>query len=51
MMCLAIDNPTSCEIRAVVRFFHSKNTSASEIHHELCAIYGRNVMSEGTEKQ
>jgi transposase len=25
--------------------------SAVEIHHELCAVYGQNVMSEGTARQ
>jgi hypothetical protein len=37
-MCSAIDNPTSCEIRAVIRFLHAKNVSAVEIHCELCAV-------------
>jgi hypothetical protein len=50
-MCPAIDNPTSCEIRAVVRFVHTKNMSAAEINYELCAVYGQNVMSEGTVRQ
>jgi hypothetical protein len=46
-MCPAIDSPTSCEIHAVViRFLHDKNMSGAEIHHELCAVYGQNVMSE-----
>jgi hypothetical protein len=31
------DNPISCEIHAVIHFLGSKNTSALEIHHELCA--------------
>jgi hypothetical protein len=49
MMCPAIDNPSSCEIRAVNRFLHAKNVSAAEIHSELCAaVYGQNVMCEGT---
>jgi hypothetical protein len=51
MTCPAIDNPASCEIYADVRFLHAKNMSASEIHRELCAVYGRNVMSEGTVRQ
>jgi hypothetical protein len=47
MMCPAIDNPASCEIRSVVRVLHAKSMSAAEIHRELCAtVYGRNVMSE-----
>jgi hypothetical protein len=34
-MSAAIDNPASCEIRAVIRFLHAKNMSAAEIHREL----------------
>jgi hypothetical protein len=44
----AIDNPVSCEIRDIIHFLHAKNMSAAEIHCELCAVYGQNVMSEGT---
>jgi hypothetical protein len=51
-MCPAIDNPTSLEIRAVIRFLHAKTTSAAEIHRELyAAVYGQNVMSEGAVRQ
>jgi hypothetical protein len=39
MLCPAIDNPASCEIRA------------AEIHRELCAVCGQNEMSEGTVRQ
>jgi hypothetical protein len=51
MICPAIDNPASCEIRAVIRFLHPKNMNAAEIHRELYAVYGQNVMSEGTVRQ
>jgi hypothetical protein len=37
MICPAIDNPASCEIRTITRFIHAKNVSAVEIHCELCA--------------
>jgi hypothetical protein len=50
-MCPAIDNPAGCEIRAVVRFLHAKNTSAADVHGELCAVYGQIVSSEGTARQ
>jgi hypothetical protein len=50
-MCPAINNPTSCEICAVFRFLQSKNMSAAEIHRELCTVYVKNVMSEGTVRQ
>jgi hypothetical protein len=48
MMCPAVDNPASCEIRAVARFLHAENKSAAEIHCELCALYGQNEMGEET---
>jgi hypothetical protein len=51
MMCPATGNPASCKIRAVIRFINAKNVSAAEIHSELCAVYGQNVMSEGTVRQ
>jgi hypothetical protein len=50
-MCPAIDKPASCEIRAVSRFLHAKIMSAAEIHHELCAVYNQNIMSERTVRQ
>jgi hypothetical protein len=40
MLCSAIDNPASCEIRLVIRFLHANNMSAAEIRRELCAVYG-----------
>jgi hypothetical protein len=51
MMCPQIDNPGSCEIRAVILFLHAKNMSVAEIHRDLCAVYGQNVMSDGTVRQ
>jgi hypothetical protein len=50
-MCPPIDNPARCEIHTVLHFLHAKNTSAAEIHRELCAVYGQNVMNEGTVRQ
>jgi hypothetical protein len=47
-MCPAIHNPANCEIRAVIHFLYGKIMRAAEIHRELCAVYGQNVMSEGT---
>jgi hypothetical protein len=51
MMCPSIDNTTSCEIRAVIRLLHVKNTRVAEIYCELFAVYGQNVMNEGTVRQ
>jgi hypothetical protein len=50
-MCPAIDIPTSCEIRAVIRFLPAKTISSGEIHPELCAVYGQNITSEETVRQ
>jgi hypothetical protein len=50
-MCSAIDNPAGCEIRPVIRFLHAKDKSAVEIHHQLCAVCGQNIMCEGTARQ
>jgi hypothetical protein len=36
---------------AIIHFLHVKYISAVEIRHELCAVYGQNVMSEGTVEQ
>jgi hypothetical protein len=51
MLCPATDNPASCEIRSVIRFLHSKSMRTAEIHRELCAVYGKYVMSERTVRQ
>jgi hypothetical protein len=50
-MCPATDNLTSYKICTVIRFPHPENMSAAEIHCELCAVYGQNVMTEGTIRQ
>jgi hypothetical protein len=49
--CPAIDNPASCKVRAVIRILHDKSMSAVEIHLELCAVYGQNVMNEEIVRQ
>jgi hypothetical protein len=51
MLCPAMDNPASFEIRTVIHFLHAKNMTAAEIHRELCEVYGQNIMSEGTVRQ
>jgi len=37
-----------CEIQSVIRFFKARNVLPSEIHHQICQVYGDNAMSEGT---
>jgi hypothetical protein len=51
MTCPAIDNLASCEIHAVVGFLHAKNVSVAEIHLELWAVYGQNIVNEGNVRQ
>jgi hypothetical protein len=51
MLCPAIDNPVSCGVRSVNRFLHSKKMNAAEVHRELCAVYGQNLMSERSIRQ
>jgi hypothetical protein len=40
MMSPVIDNPSSCEIRDIIRFLHAKSMGAAEIHRELSAVCG-----------
>jgi len=35
------------EIRSVIRFLDERNMLPSEIHHQICHVYGDNAMSEG----
>jgi hypothetical protein len=51
MLCPVIANPASCEIRAVIHFLHAINMSTAEMHQELCAVCGQNVMNNGTVRQ
>jgi hypothetical protein len=41
--------PTSCKVRAVIRFLHAEGKSVAEIHRRLCGVYGDNVMSDSSE--
>jgi hypothetical protein len=47
-MCPVVDNPATCVIHTVICILHARNMSAMAIHHELCMVYGQNVMNEGT---
>lgn len=42
----AIENPEDCEVRSVIRFLWAKKMKASDIHRELCSVYGENVMCD-----
>ena len=45
-MCAVINNPASCEVRAVIRFLLARNNNSAEIHRQLCEVYGPNAMSD-----
>jgi hypothetical protein len=45
------ENPASCEIHAVIKFFNANNLTAAKIHQQLCGVNGPNVMSEGKVRQ
>jgi hypothetical protein len=47
-MCPVIHSPANSKIRAVIQFLHDKSATAAEIHNKLWALYGQNVMHEGT---
>jgi len=46
-MFKTIEGAADCEIRSVIRFLNARNVLPSEIHHQLCQVYGDNVMSDG----
>ena len=42
-----IEGTADCEIRSVIRFLNARNVLPSEIHHQICKVYGDNAMSDG----
>jgi len=46
-MFKTIEGAADCEIRSVIRFLNARNVLASEIHHQICQVYGDNAMSDG----
>ena len=42
-----IEGATDCEIRSVIRFLNARNVLPSEIHHQICHVYGDNAMNVG----
>ena len=50
-MSALIENPASCEVRAVIRFLTAKNCKPIEIYRQLCEVYGDNIITEGGVRQ
>jgi transposase len=42
-----IERPANCEIRSVIRFLNARNVLPSEIHRQICQVYGDNAISAG----
>jgi hypothetical protein len=41
------EGAADCEIRYAIRFLNARNVLPSEIHHQICQVYGDNAMSDG----
>jgi len=46
-MFKTIEGAADCEIRSVIRCLKTRNVLPSEIHHQICQMYGDNAKSEG----
>jgi len=46
-MFKTIEGAADCEIRSVIRFLKARNVLLSQIHHQICQVYGDNAMSDG----
>jgi len=46
-MFKTIEVPANCEVGPVIRFLNTRNVLPSEIHHQICQVYGDNAMSDG----
>jgi len=41
-----IEGAADCELRSVIRFLNARNVLPSEIHHQICQVYGDKAMSD-----
>ena len=46
-MLKTIDWAVDCKMRSVICFWNARNVLPSEIHHQICQVYGDNAMSDG----
>jgi len=46
-MFKTIEGAADCEIRSVIRFLNAGSVPQSEIHHQICQVYGDNAISDG----
>jgi len=45
-MFKTIEGAADCEIWSVIRFLNARNVLPSDIHHQICQVYGDNAMSD-----
>jgi len=45
------EGTADCEIRSVIRFLKIRNVLRSEIHYQICQVYGDNAMSDGMDRK
>ena len=45
-MFKTIEGAADCEIRSVIRFLNARCVLPSEIHHQICQVYGDNAMRD-----
>jgi len=50
-MFKAVEGTADCEMRCVIRFLNARNMLPSEIHHQICQVYGDNAMSDGVDRK
>ena len=54
MMFKTVDlakNPAYWKVHAVIRFLWCRNLKFADIHHRICAVYGKNIMSGSAVRQ
>jgi len=45
-MFKTIEGAADCAIRSVIRVLNARNVLPSEIHHQICQVYGDSAMSD-----
>jgi len=46
-MFKTIEGAANIEIPSVIRFLNARNVLPSEIHHQICQVYGDSAMNDG----
>jgi len=46
-MFKTMEGAANCEIWSVIHFLNARNVLPSEIHHQICQMYGDNAMCDG----